>query len=80
MKRKFTFAMLMAVVLLTGCWQKSVYPFYKDKDVYFDEKLLGTWREDKSDDPASWKIVTTSTSKTRTRSWIATAACSNWET
>jgi hypothetical protein len=34
-----------AAVILTGCWQKSVHPFYTDKDVFFEEKLLGEWRE-----------------------------------
>lgn len=57
MKTKFTLALIAAAVLLTGCWQKSVYPFYKEKDVFYEEKLIGTWREDKGDDPATWKFL-----------------------
>src|SRR4051812_18589517 len=46
-------AVFAAAVLLTGCWQKSVYPFYKEKDVFFDEKLIGSWREaSKTEDEA----------------------------
>ena len=50
--------MAAAVLLMTGCWQKSVYPFYKDKDVFFEEKLIGTWREaDKAaDEGTTWTI------------------------
>lgn len=33
------------MALFTGCWQKSVQPFYKTADVRFDGKLLGTWKE-----------------------------------
>jgi hypothetical protein len=57
MKIKFALAVMVVAVLLTGCWQKSVYPFFKDKDVFFEEKLLGIWREDKpGDDATTWKI------------------------
>src|SRR6185295_19234184 len=47
---------LAAAILLTGCWQKSVYPFYKDKDIFFEDKLIGSWREaDKQgDEGATW--------------------------
>ena len=38
-------AVVAAALMLTGCWQKSVHPFYTDKDVVFEEKLLGEWRE-----------------------------------
>ncbi|HUS37473.1 MAG TPA: hypothetical protein VM680_19150 [Verrucomicrobiae bacterium] len=38
-------AVLAAAVALTGCWQKSVHSFYTEKDVFFEEKLLGEWRE-----------------------------------
>lgn len=38
-------AVLAAAVMLTGCWQKSVHPFYTANDVFFEEKLLGEWRE-----------------------------------
>jgi hypothetical protein len=56
MKMKFTLGLFAAAVLLTGCWQKSVYPFYKEKDGFFEEKLIGTWREaDKTaDEGTTW--------------------------
>lgn len=58
MKIKYTLAVVAAAALLTGCWQKSVYPFFKEKDVFFEEKFVGTWREsDKPNDEGStWTI------------------------
>ena len=43
--KSITLAVFAIALLLTGCWQKSVHPFYTDKDVFFEEKLLGEWRE-----------------------------------
>jgi len=59
MKIKFTLGLLAAVVLLTGCWQKSVYPFYKEKDVFFEEKLLSSWREagKAADEGTTWTFA-----------------------
>lgn len=55
---------LGAVLLLTGCWQKSLHPFYKDPDIVFDEKLIGTWQEIKeSDDKGMTWFITRSESK-----------------
>ncbi len=51
---------MSAVILgLTGCWQKSLHPFYHDKDVIFDRALLGEWREpDKEgEDTATWTFT-----------------------
>jgi hypothetical protein len=47
---------LAAAILFTGCWQKSVYPFYKEKDVFFEQKLIGSWREASKteDEAATW--------------------------
>src|SRR2546429_7735882 len=58
MKMKCTLAVLAAAVLLTGCWQKSISPFYKDKDIFYEEKLVGSWREAEKagDDVAVWKF------------------------
>ena len=54
--RLIALAGLAAAIFLTGCWQKSVYPFFKDKDVFFEEKLIGSWREaDKQgDEGTTW--------------------------
>jgi hypothetical protein len=40
-----TSCLLVLTVLLAGCWQKSVHPFYTEKDVIFDPQLAGTWTE-----------------------------------
>jgi hypothetical protein len=43
------------VVAFTGC-VPSLHPLYTDKDLVFEEKLLGTWWE-KGDDPdESWEF------------------------
>jgi hypothetical protein len=55
MKLKFTLAVLTTALLLTGCWQKSVYPFFKEKDVFVDDKLIGSWR-DAENEEAIWKF------------------------
>jgi hypothetical protein len=56
--KSIALAGLAAAILLTGCWQKSVYPFYKDKDLFFEEKLIGSWREaDKQgEEGTTWKF------------------------
>ena len=57
MKTKLIALAVFAVAaLFTGCWQKSVHPFYTDKDLFFEEKLLGEWRdgEKDADDAATW--------------------------
>jgi len=56
-------ALVLSVCVLaitwTGCWQKSIYPFYKDSDVIFETALLGTWVEPgkKPEDAQVWKIT-----------------------
>jgi hypothetical protein len=45
MKTLKTSCWLALAILLTGCWQKSVHPFYTEKDVIFDPQLAGTWTE-----------------------------------
>jgi hypothetical protein len=45
-----------ATALLCSCIP-SVNPFYTDKDVIFDTRLIGEWQEkDKSDNPDVWKF------------------------
>ena len=40
-----TVCLLLGALLLAGCWQKSLHPFYQPQDLVFDDGLLGTWRE-----------------------------------
>jgi hypothetical protein len=42
-----TGGLLLATLLLAGCWQKSVHPFYTPKDLITEPKLGGTWTEQK---------------------------------
>ena len=44
--------LLLGACLLTGCWQKSINPFYERADVVFDEHLVGSWRESTDSEPA----------------------------
>lgn len=52
-----TLWILVAVVIaaLMGC-VPSLHPLYTDQDLVFEEKLLGTWREDKPDATQSWEF------------------------
>lgn len=38
-------SLLLASLLLTGCWQKSLHPFYTDSDVYTDPALGVQWQQ-----------------------------------
>jgi hypothetical protein len=51
-------AVMAAALVLTGCWQKSVHPFYTPNDVFFEEKLIGEWREAGKDEGegTTWTI------------------------
>ena len=50
MKTKLS-CLFVGLCLLTGCWQKSLLPFYQATDVRFDPKLLGAWKFT-TDDPS----------------------------
>lgn len=60
MNRKTIAAVVVGLSLVwTGCWQKSVHPFYLDDNVVFEQRLIGTWMEQKAkegDDPQSWSF------------------------
>jgi hypothetical protein len=43
--KRITWALAAAAIFLAGCWQKSVYPFYRDKDVFYEASLVGSWQE-----------------------------------
>ena len=56
MKTRNLIASAAAALLLSGCIP-SVNPFYTDKDVVFDPRLLGEWQEkESSDGPQLWKF------------------------
>src|SRR6185436_13473871 len=37
--------LLIGACLLTGCWQKSLHPFFTAKDIDYDARLVGSWSE-----------------------------------
>ncbi len=52
--RYFKYVVVVAVALLAqGCLIVSIHPLYTEKDVVFDEALLGTWG-DVSGDEETW--------------------------
>lgn len=53
-------------LLLAGCWQKSVHPFYTEKDLVAEPKLAGAWSGRKSDDDEN-KMMWTFSSATNLR-------------
>lgn len=54
MKKRNLFALAAAAILLAACIP-SVCPFYTDKDVVFDGRLLGEWQaKDNTNDPETW--------------------------
>ena len=58
-KKAIATAVIGLSLLWTGCWQKSVHPFYQDDDIVFEKRLIGTWMEQKEkedDDPQSWSF------------------------
>ena len=56
MKTRTLIAIAIAGVLLSACIP-SVNPFYTDKDLIFDPRLLGEWQvKDSSNEPQLWKF------------------------
>ncbi len=56
MKLRNLIVLACAAVLLSACIP-SVHPFYTDKDVVFDARLLGEWQgKEDSEDPEVWKF------------------------
>jgi hypothetical protein len=56
--RMQTSCLMLIAVLLAGCWQKSVHPFYTASDVIAEPKLAGKWTEDKdSEDKMVWTFT-----------------------
>src|SRR5436190_18600561 len=57
MKVRTLTVLVTAVLLLTSCIP-SINPFYTEKDVVWDARLLGEWTSDKADDTDIWKFET----------------------
>ncbi len=56
MKTRNLITVSVAALLLSGCIP-SLNPFYTDKDVVFDPRLLGEWQmKESSDEPQLWKF------------------------
>ena len=43
MKRPFVIVTILALASMTGCLVSSLHPFYKEKDKFYDEKMVGNW-------------------------------------
>lgn len=56
-----TMGLLFATLLLAGCWQKSLNPFYTAQDVIAEPKLAGVWKESRnaneSGDAVTWEFT-----------------------
>jgi hypothetical protein len=70
--KRIALVLLAIVALVTAC-VPSLYPFYTDKDVVTDVRLVGTWRTDNGNDNdaegETWKFEA-STNKTYTTTII----------
>ena len=55
MKNRNLIAMAGTAVLLSACIS-SVEPFYTDKDIVFDARLLGQWHEKEAEQPQVWEF------------------------
>ena len=44
-----TSGLLLMTLLLAGCWQKSVHPFYTEKDLVAEPKVAGAWSGQKGE-------------------------------
>jgi hypothetical protein len=53
MKRLSIVLVVTLAVSLQGCIIKSIYPFFKEKDVVFREELVGSWTDDEG---SAWTI------------------------
>lgn len=59
MKKRNIIAVAAMAILLAACIP-SVNPFYADKDVVFDQRLLGEWQEKgNTNNPEMWKFEQT---------------------
>lgn len=50
--RNIIFIGILALAI-SGCFVKSLHPFYEESDVVFNKKMVGTWLDE---DSATWRI------------------------
>lgn len=43
MKRPFVIVTILVLASMTGCLVSSLHPFFKEKDKFYDEEMVGTW-------------------------------------
>lgn len=43
MRTRIIFILILISTILSSCLVKSLHPFYKERDVVFNESLIGTW-------------------------------------
>jgi len=56
MKKRNIVTVIATAALLAACIP-SVHPYYMEKDVAFEPKLIGEWQEkDKTDEPEIWRF------------------------
>ena len=53
MKPRIIILFTVVILLMSGCFIKSLYPFYTQKDIVFDPAIIGTWLDA---DSSTWKI------------------------
>jgi hypothetical protein len=64
MKKSTLALLILTSAFLTGCLVTSVYPFYTEKDIHFENALVGEWHNaDKPDE--HWKFERASTNSYR---------------
>jgi hypothetical protein len=63
---KVAAALVVGAFLLTGCWQKSIFPFFKEADVIVEDALLGDWTEQdkEKEKPAKWNFIRAESDRT----------------
>ena len=53
MKTKNYFLIGLVLLLISGCFVKSLHPFYRENDVLYKKELTGNWL---GNDSSTWKI------------------------
>jgi hypothetical protein len=53
MKTRNVILIIATGLLMSGCFIKSLYPFYTKKDIVYDPKIIGTWTDE---DSSKWII------------------------